>query len=260
MADSAIATGGSRAVLARAPLLAVMLAGSALLLMALAPLGWRLGLWHFRFSFFTLMIWSGYLAVAGVVVSLLVLLVSFAGMIERRGALKAGAALIISAILVYVPWQWDRIRTTVPPIHDISTDTDNPPAFVAVMPARQAEQANTTEYGGPDLAKLQKGYYTDLAPVTTKLAPADAFKRALDTAQGMSGWRIVATDPQAGRIEASQSSFWFGFTDDVVIRVVPEEAGSRIDMRSEARQGRSDFGKNAERIRKYMAAVKPAVG
>jgi uncharacterized protein (DUF1499 family) len=243
----------------RIPQLAVALTVLALVLLALAPLGWRLGLWHFRFSFFTLMTYSGWLAVAGVVVSVIAVVCALASLVDRRGAIQAVIALIVSGILVYVPWQWNQIRTTVPPIHDITTDTDNPPAFSAVLPARKAEEGNSVDYD-PATAKLQKGYYTDLAPLTMKAPPAEAFKRALATAQQMSGWRIVATDPQAGRIEASQSSFWFGFTDDVVIRVAADGDGSRIDMRSEARQGRSDFGKNAERVRRYMAALKQAAG
>jgi uncharacterized protein (DUF1499 family) len=60
----------------------------------------------------------------------------------------------------------------------------------------------------------------------------------------------------AGRIEATQASFWFGFVDDIVIRVEPVGSRSRVDMRSHARQGRGDLGVNAARIRRYMAELK----
>jgi uncharacterized protein (DUF1499 family) len=255
MTDSALSRGAPRSLVAHAPRLALGLAALSLLLLALAPLGWRLGLWHFRFSFFTLMTWSGYIAIAAAAAAVITL-IALGGRLSGRGKLEAAAALLLGLGLIYVPWQWDRIRTTVPPIHDITTDTENPPAFQAVLPARKAENANTEVYGGPDVAKAQKGAYADIAPVSLPLPAAEAFKKALDTAKAMSGWMIVASDPQSGRIEASQSSFWFGFTDDVVIRVTADGAGSRIDMRSEARQGRSDFGKNAERVRKYLAALK----
>src|SRR5262249_26478987 len=76
---------------------------------------------------------------------------------------------------------------------------------------------------------------------------------ALDVAKPMTGWTIVASDADAGRIEASQQSRWFRFTDDIVIRVVGDEAGSRIDMRPTSRQGRSDYGVNAARIRSKSA-------
>ena len=74
------------------------------------------------------------------------------------------------------------------------------------------------------------------------------------------GWAILATDPQAGRIEASERSFWYGFTDDIVVRVAAAGAGSRIDVRSSARQGRSDLGVNAARIRAYLARLKRGTG
>ena len=76
----------------------------------------------------------------------------------------------------------------------------------------------------------------------------------------MSGWHVVAADPASGRIEASQTSRWFRFTDDVVIRVIGHGSGSRVDMRSLSRQGRSDFGVNAARIRLFMAALRNRLG
>ena len=81
-----------------------------------------------------------------------------------------------------------------------------------------------------------------------------------DVAKSMPGWTIVASDLDAGRIEASQQSRWFRFTDDIVIRVVGAEAGSRIDMRSTSRQGLSDYGVNAARIRDYMSALRERIG
>ena len=76
----------------------------------------------------------------------------------------------------------------------------------------------------------------------------------------MPGSTIVASDVDAGRIEASQQSRWFRFTDDIVIRVVGDEPGSRIDMRSTSRQGLSDYGVNAARIRAYMSALRERIG
>jgi uncharacterized protein (DUF1499 family) len=94
-------------------------------------------------------------------------------------------------------------------------------------------------------------------PVSLALSPAAAFNRALDAAQRM-GWTIVAADDTAGRIEASDRSRWFGFTDDIVVRITPSGSGSRVDVRSSSRLGRSDFGVNAARIRAYLAALRTA--
>jgi uncharacterized protein (DUF1499 family) len=148
----------------------------------------------------------------------------------------------------------------VPAIHDISTDNDNPPAFNAVLPARAAEHAGRVDYRDPRLSQLQKKAYPDVVPLMTTLPVAQAFAVAFEVARSMPRWIIVASDAGAGRIEASQQSRWFRFTDDIVIRVASDEVGSRIDMRSTSRQGRGDFGVNAARIRAYMGALRKRIG
>ena len=167
-------------------------------------------------------------------------------------------ALVLGGAIVAVPLQY--LRSAVPAIHDITTDTDNPPAFSAVLSARAAERAGGVDYRDPRVAQMQKTSYPDVAPVIVALPMAKAFAEALEVARSMPGWTIVASDPDAGRIEASQQSRWFRFTDDIVIRVASDEAGSRIDMRSTSRQGRSDFGVNAARIRAYMGALHQRIG
>ena len=240
-------------------LLSFCLAILALLLLAIAPVGWRAGWWHFRFAFAWLMTSSGFAAAAAAIVSLLVLL--FGGSHLEAGSLAmAAAALVVGAVLVYIPWQYNRLRNTVPRIHDITTDVENPPEFAAVLPARAAENAATADYEGPELAKLQKAAYPDVAPVELALTQARAFEMALAVARSMPGWSIVAADPATGRIEASQTSRWFGFTDDVAIRVSARGPASRVDKRSLSRQGRSEFGVNAARIRAFMSALRKRQG
>ena len=70
------------------------------------------------------------------------------------------------------------------------------------------------------------------------------------------GWEIVASDPAQGRIEATATTFWFGFKDDIVVRLAAEGTGSRVDVRSLSRIGSSDVGANAQRIRAYLEKVK----
>ena len=69
------------------------------------------------------------------------------------------------------------------------------------------------------------------------------------------GWEIVDANPGQGRIEATDATFWFGFKDDMVVRVAPTETGSRVDVRSLSRVGRSDVGTNAKRIRAFLARL-----
>ena len=156
-----------------------------------------------------------------------------------------------------MPWHYDQLRQTLPPIHDITTDPDNPPAFVAVVPLRQGAGINSVAYEGAKIADQQRRAYPNILPLSVGLGPDVAFARALETAQQM-GWTIVASDKSAGQIEASQRSRWMGFTDDIVVRVAPTNLGSRIDLRSSSRYGRSDFGVNAERIRDYLTALRAA--
>lgn len=141
------------------------------------------------------------------------------------------------------------------PIHDVSTDTANPPQFVAVMPLRAAAKAaNSTDYDAKT-AQLQKETYPDIGPLHLDLPPSQALDRTLAAARSM-GWEIVASDPAQGRIEATATTFWFGFKDDIVVRLAAEGTGSRVDVRSLSRIGSSDVGANAQRIRAYLEKVK----
>jgi uncharacterized protein (DUF1499 family) len=264
MAELAI-TGGASRIGVYGARLGLALVLISVVLLALAPIGWRAGLWHFRTSFWYLMEPAFFVGLGGAVVSLLSLF-GWSG-IDNASRGMAMVGLVAGAFLVYWPLQFYAkiyplpiLHTTpLPRIHDITTDTENPPAFsAAVLTARAAQKGNSTDYD-PKVGAQQKQGYPDLAPLKTSLPPAEAYRRALATAQGMSGWRIVSEDPASGRIEASQSTPFMGFVDDIVIRVTPDGSGSRIDMRSESRQGMSDFGVNAGRIRRYMAALKPAM-
>lgn len=222
---------------------AVALASAVVL--ALAPLGTRAGWWTFRGGF-TLLRWSVYIGLAGATVSLI------GGFLRGRWAL-AIVGIVLGLAVAAVPWQLRRTAQTVPPIHDITTDVDDPPRFVAVLPLR-AGAANPPEYAGASAAEQQRRAYPDIRPLVLQLPAAEAFDRALRVAREM-GWEIVATDPSEGRIEAVDTTFWFGFKDDVVIRVGGAGGGSRIDVRSKSRVGRGDAGANAKRIRDFLAKL-----
>jgi len=241
------------------PVSALILSGVALGLLILAPVGTRLGWWQYPFGLYRLMPASGLIAAAAVALSVLTLARGWSQLVWRSLTMLA-VALVLGAVLVYVPAQFFHTRYTLPPIHDITTDTGNPPAFSAVLTARAAEHAGSVDRHDPNLAQLQKAAYPEVAPFQSALPVKQAFNEALLAAKSMPGWTIVAADPAAGCIEASQQSRWFRFTDDIVIRVTANEAGSRIDMRSTSRQGRSDYGVNAARIRAYLLALKKRIG
>ena len=221
---------------------------AALLLLAAGP-GTRMELWEFRTGF-ALMRWAALIGLAGAALGLVMLLVPRTRRSGRAGLL---VALVLGLGVAFVPWNGMRQARAVPPIHDITTDTRRPPEFVAILPLR-AEAPNPATYGGPEVAQAQLAAYPDLRTHRLDGAPAQAFERALQTARGM-GWEIVAADAAAGRIEATDTTLWFGFKDDVVIRVEADGAGSRVDVRSVSRVGQSDVGTNARRIRAYLQAL-----
>jgi uncharacterized protein (DUF1499 family) len=238
-----------------APTAALALSGAALGVLALAPLGVRLEWWHYGVGLYRLMPVSGFVAVGAVGLSVLTLARAWSRL-SLRSRVMLFVALVLGAGLVYVPGQYAFRRSHFPAIHDITTDTDNPPKFSAVLAARVSEHASSVDDRRPELAQLQKAAYPDVVPLLTTARVQKSFGEALQVAKSMPGWTLVASDADAGRIEASEQSRWFGFTDDIVIRIVADKVGSRIDMRSTSRQGTSDYGVNGARIRAYMDALR----
>ncbi len=213
----------------------------------LAGLGYRWDWWHFRTGI-QIMRWSASADLAAVVLTLVAAVLAYRR--GARGALATSVAGIALSLVVAGPplYHW-RLADQLPRIHDISTDTEQPPAYVSVLPLRKAAE-NSTEYSA-EVALLQKKAYPDIAPALLDVPPAQAYARAEGAARVM-GWDIVAAVPGDLRIEATDTTLLFGFKDDVVIRVSASGSGSRVDVRSLSRVGRSDFGVNANRIRKYL--------
>lgn len=234
------------------PALALGLAGASALLLVLAGLGSRFGWWHFRTGFALL----GYGVYSGIGAALL----GIGGMIlagrKRRVAGMLLAALSVAGGLAVaaLPVSWRLTARQLPAIHDISTDTVHPPQFVAILPLRR-DAPNPAQYGGPEVAGQQKRAYADLRTEVLELPAGPAFDRALASARA-AGWRIVASEPAEGRIEATDTTFWFGFTDDIVIRISAAGERSLLDIRSESRVGKSDVGTNAKRIRSYLKRLR----
>ncbi|MDX1660872.1 MAG: DUF1499 domain-containing protein [Gemmatimonadota bacterium] len=236
--------------------LAVIAAVAAL---AAGP-GYRREAWDLGTAF-TILKWAAYGGLAAAVVSLVGAVATRVGT-RSRGIGLAMVGIVIGLVTAYVPWQWRQLAEEVPPIHDITTDTEEPPAFEAILPLR-ADAPNPSEYEGDSIARLQREAYPDVEPLVLDVPPDEAFLAALEAARE-TGWEIHAQQPpgdgDAGRIEATDTTFWFGFEDDVVVRVRPADEGSRIDVRSVSRVGRSDVGTNAERIRQYLTKIREAPG
>jgi uncharacterized protein (DUF1499 family) len=217
------------------------LAGLAVLLLVISGPGTRAGWWPFRvgFGMFAGALLVGLAAAGAATVGLAL------PRLRARSAPVLTAALLLGAASAAVPLDYVHRVMALPYINDITTDTERPPQF---SPPKTYQS---------HFAELQQIGYPDLGPLELALPPAQAFARAVETARGR-GWEITALDESAGRIEAVVTTRWFGFKDDVVIRITPAGAGSRVDMRSKSRVGRSDLGANARRIREFLARMDAA--
>lgn len=227
---------------------------AAVIVLWLAGYGYQWGLWGLGPAF-TWMLPGG--AVLGLIGAALAVVFLFVQMKDstRGGGMLAVIGFILGIAAVAFIGYWYLEAQKYPPIHDITTDVENPPQFEAVVPLR-ADAPNSVEYGGKEVAESQKQFYPDIQPLFLDEPYGKAFDRALQAVHEMPWEEIVAENKENGRIEATDKVAWFGFKDDVVIRVDTADSGSRIDVRSVSRIGRGDLGVNAQRIRDYLEEVR----
>jgi uncharacterized protein (DUF1499 family) len=239
-------------LLARIALFAVVLCALAA---GISGPGYRMG-WFPLPTAFGAMRWAGWTAIGISVVALAIALIAAIAKPggSRRGLTEAAIAVLIGVVTMSGPLILISRGKGVPPIHDITTDTENPPQFVSILPLR-VDAKNPVAYGGPAVAALQKKAYPTVVPLELPVPPAQAHERALAAARDM-GWTIVSSDATSNRIEATATTPFFGFKDDVVIRVTPSASGSRIDIRSLSRIGGSDLGTNARRVDAFLAKLR----
>jgi uncharacterized protein (DUF1499 family) len=235
--------------IARAAVLALAIAALALLV-ASGP-GTRGGLWPWQTGL-AIFRWAAYLGIAAAVAAT-VLVAMLAVQRWRAHPWVPILALCIALAAVAPPLILLSQAKSLPRIHDVSTDLEEPPAFEALLDARR-RAPNGAEHGGAAVAEAQRAAYADIVPLLLEAPPREVMQRALDAARAM-GWEVVASDVATGRLEAIATTAFFGFRDDVVVRVRPHGTGSRVDVRSASRVGLSDIGANARRIREYLGRL-----
>ena len=227
---------------------AVLIVGlGALALLPLGALGTRFGFWDFGRGF-QLMYTGVFVAAAVLVLGIAVLV--FALRAGRKNAvLPIGIGLLASIVALATMGQQYRLTTTLPPINDITTDLDDPPPFGAL----ELRGGRVLDYE-PDKGVAQRRSYSHIETERSDLAPDDASQKALAVAREL-GWDVLAdTDVDGERtLEATATTFWFGFVDDVVVRIRPDGGGSLVDVRSASRIGSSDLGANARRVDAFIA-------
>ncbi|MBV7266374.1 DUF1499 domain-containing protein [Erythrobacter ani] len=239
-----------------------------------AALGTKFGLWSWQFSLGTLIRDGGPILLGlTAIISLIALILAVVKKPRKGWLLPAFGIAVPAAIFAMLATTGSTAEEN--PIHDIATDTSNPPEFsAATMQDREAFGANPLSdyqtplgdlemYSGaaPELAikshaQIINETYADLAPLPLGGASkADAIA-AVAAAMGNLGFTDIRTDADTGRVEGVAETFWFGFKDDVVARI----GENQIDFRSVSRVGRSDLGANAARIAELRERVSNQIG
>lgn len=240
------------------------------LIFILAALGTKIGLWSWQFGLGTLTGDIGpLLLMITMAVGVVALLVAFF-IKPRKGVVIAAFALVIPALCFANLISTKNKVASLPFIHDVTTDTQDPPTFGAIIMAeREAlDGVNTVDYSGKRaptpqkdengepvmklVSALQTQAYPEIRTLVLSESPDLAFVRAEQVARDL-GWEIKESDSASGRIDATDTTFWYGFKDDVSIRLRPAQGdGTRIDVRSISRVGGSDIGANAARIKSFL--------
>ena len=220
--------------------LSVLLGLASIALLAASVWGFRAGGWPWPRAY-DLAGWGAWAAVTGVLVAL----VGLAVWVRRKRG-SAGAVLLglmLSLPVTGLGVAFEIAARTTPPINDISTDTDDPPVFWFT--------ATPSDYPAPN-AEPQRAAYPEVLPLDLPASFDETFAAALALVDAR-GWKVLSADAAESQIEAIARSRFFGFEDEVVIRVTEIDTGTRIDMRSRSRLGQIDRGANARRIEAFLS-------
>jgi len=241
-----------------------LVAGVGIGLIALVgPMAVWIGASDFRFGFGLLQFvnsWSIWVAGGALIIGIAIAIIG--AIMKVEGALKLSGFAIVGAVsagLAYYIPETFRPPEGTPAIHDIATDPYQPLQFDAIVPLR-VDAANNMDYGIMEgitprqHIEMQLEAYPDIVPQVYDDSVAEVFERAM-TAIDQLGWEIVHADVNEGRIEATDTTFWFRFKDDVVIEITTDRVDTILHARSTSRVGRSDVGKNAARLREFFALM-----
>lgn len=229
------------------------LAWFALAVTVMAILLIRFGRIDYRSGFIAL---GAGLAVAGVAVAM-----SFMAFVRiwqegRRGLGSAIKGLVLAALVLAYPAFMAVRAVTLPPINDVSTDTEDPPSFSRSRAALEARAGRVPPDVPSAMRDLQRDAYVQIAPLTLDIGPEEAFGLVRKAAANL-GWQVVEAVPPGGRVglgrlEAVDRTLILRMPDDITVRIRPRADGTRIDVRSASRFGNHDLGANARRIRAFL--------
>lgn len=227
---------------------ALAVGGIAAIATALGGFGVRLGWWDSGtgFTIVRMMLWGGVTAGA---LGAIALSETRPGR-QQRGFVPALFALLLSFFVIRASLGLRRAQAELPRIADVTTDVMNPPAFVKIAELRSPSD-NPVDYPGESVARIQETTYGEVQPILIELPHYDAYLHAIAKAEE-SGWEVVDANERDGRIEATTRTSWFGFREDITVRLTAVGARTVVDVRSASRDRDADLGSNARRIRDYL--------
>jgi len=242
-----------------------------------AALGSKYGHWGWQFGLGTMTIQLGPMLILGVGIAAVVSLVL--GLVKSprvKPFILSIAALIIVGLIFGRIANMGSVSENVPPIHDVQTDWEDPIQFSeAIMTEREKVDGVNPVEDDPVIAEYAKSRWPDMAgrsvaevqresyqPMNTYIAPAppDVLYAAAYSSLADLGIEIITADEENYVLEGTYTSQWFGFKDDVAVRIRPKGEGSEMDVRSVSRVGLSDLGANAERVYAILEGVRARIG
>lgn len=254
---------------------------------ATAALGSKYGLWSWQFGLLTMTLQLGRIVIIGtLILSIVALVFGVIASPRKRPVMLSIGALLVSGLLAGRMLGLGAGAQAVPPIHDIQTDWNDPVVLSDALMAARGLDSNPVRYdddarfevsdrldrqqfSGRLIAEIQEEAecetdgkdacedserpkpYLPIEPLRIEATKAEVYAKALELVEAR-GWSVVTVDEVGGLIEATHTSSWWGFKDDVAIRLRSEGDATRVDMRSISRVGQSDLGANARRVVAYL--------
>jgi len=216
-----------------------------------ATLGHRFGFLHYRIALVIFVI-----ALIACVLIMLIGLFMLGLSICRKQPIQTELIPLVLACAMFPAMSFYAVGMAgfeAPMIHDITTDTNNPPVFKYIQD--DGYRVNSLIYPGAEVSAIQKVAYPEIKTFITQLAPRRVYQQSVFTGS-LLGWEIIVKDSNSLRFEAITKTPLFGFVDDIAVRITAtEDGGSAVDMRSMSRVGISDLGTNAKRIRSFFAQL-----
>ncbi len=227
-----------------------------------AGLGYKYGVWDLGFALGTMTRDLGPNIAFGIGgAAILLLLLGLLRSPRVKIVILALASMLIVALVLGRLQGFSLTAQSVPPIHDIQTDWSDPIQFTdAMMELREGSNPvlDAPTFGSGENVRLVSEAQAEAYPEIRSLilrAPAEVTYSAAYSTLDEMGMEIVTANEEEGVLEATYTSTWYGFKDDVAVRIRPQGEGSQVDVRSVSRVGRSDLGANAARINAILESL-----